>query len=328
MIRFLLFLLLITSFSLLSRADYTSTDQEDRPPKLITEKDQPYRLVWKDGRVAKIMSQTEDPITSSVDFTHTKNTCVNVKAPTCHIRTKFQEKKIMYIWEKNPVSPDRVGKILIDEIRGAYSNRSKMIDSYLITQYGQVLFRELGFKSVGSSNLKDIIVCDHFNWLPKADKNKIVVQSWLSEFDQIVPDFAIQGVENSTFTSQYTSGAKSIYLSQISPTEVEVDDMELFDTGSNLLPTMTFGFTTEFSFDVSQYDNHPNKIPSDKNYPNPTCKVQFAMNFNALIESFEQYGETRTESYDLSKAVDVLVDLDPHQYLLWLDFNISGGGIK
>ena len=292
--------------------------------KVVFREDGSFRQVWGDGRVAKLVEETFELRPISIELEYAKNSCASVPPPSCTLRNETQLRKLMYVWEKNPVDPTKVGQVLVGD-RYEDGDVNYYIETFLNTQYAQTMARELGLRSFGRP-MKDALVCDRFDWLPETDGGRLMVPAWFSQFEMPVHEFCGQGTVCRSL-NRYTSGAKSVLLNKSGASEYQVDDVGLFNAEITAYATMALGYTTEFVFDVAQYRNHPNRIAPDDRYPSPICKVEFNLDFGQFFEQY-QYIEQEEDNpvYDPQKVEEVLNDpLDFQQYVFPWQLYWDGG---
>ena len=275
-----------------------------------------YRLFWEDGRVAKPVVETFDVATISAEMTYKSNTCAAATVPKCVLQNNIRLKKFMYIWEQNPVDPERVGEFLMVLTGSGASN--SLTEMYVLTQYAQVMANRLGLDTEGAE-LKDALVCDSFEWLPAG--GSVVVPAWFSQFELYSSELCFSLGDDCPLLSQYSAGAKDVHLRRVRADTYEVYDIGLFNAPLMYLANMALGINTEFVFDVSDYKNHPGAVAPDLRYPNPTCRVEFGFDINQVVEqlrALEASGEAGV--YDPAKIEEVVPDSHGFQqhFLPWL----------
>ncbi len=297
-------------------------------PESIRVEGQPLRWKWSDGRQAVLMDEILDAGVFRVGIKTNMNSCTETRLPSCHFISHSRFRKLFLVWEKHPVDPTKIGKVLSlkNPETGA---REDFAQNILVTQDVQVTWRQLGLIDAIGEELKMTLHCDQFEWLPgtaAGPLSETVVPAWTTHFENPVGEFFIPGIEQNPPVNHYTAGMKQVTLKRLDEGGYLVSSIAGFYTTVTHHASILRGYITSFFFDRDQFTEHPAKIVDESQYPNPGCEMEFILNFSEFYQQSNAKLKLRASpDYDSSKAKQVIFNrADPQVHLDSPIFQIEG----
>lgn len=215
---FKLLIVFVLSAGLTAFADDQATIK--KPPTVSAEKGQPYILTWPDGREARLKIATDDSAPLKARFKIIDNDCTEYQNMECTYGFTLRRVFLDFVWTKNPVDPDRIGKIVQYGNKNSDGSGSfQDVDLNVGVSTGMIP----GKNPILNKGLpKHTIECDDFRWLPSRTKDapsELSISRWDGEENS-------RNSETGNNEARTTNGFLGLKLKAVSRNQLEIESAE------------------------------------------------------------------------------------------------------
>ena len=180
-----------------------------------------YRVIFPDGRMARLYEKGGYTETFEIQLNIVSNTCSEYASP-CTLKIPLRQRVLAYLWDQNPVSPERVGRML--QTKDGRPSPKEFSKSLTSSFFSEAFLRQMGFIRMLNPDLLPTLSCDPEDSPLFGNTTQAALTSW-----SFLTFFSTREFIQNIDTYRYTAMARDITLST-TENEYRIEHIGAFNT--------------------------------------------------------------------------------------------------